>query len=234
MSGINSTWFQMGDHPTCRSASQHHYHSAIGISHRQSGPQAGWFFAQDTEPTASLSYILQRPPKPTPRHHCTILHEWLQLACIERSPIKKTSSTHIMDMLWEKFQWILPLYMKPICFQSKAAVVCSVTTAEFIDFCLKKLNVFSIGQKANEYLNTVEQIPGNWNVDQVLITSWDITLWCSINLLWKELMERMSEHTGLISSYQLLITAACTNTGGKMKGSRHRAADRCPFVHRHS
>ena len=32
-------------------------------------------------------------------------------------------------------------------------------------------------------------------------------------------MERMSEHTGPISSYQLLITAACTNTGSKMKGS---------------
>ena len=47
-------------------------------------------------------------------------------------------------------------------------------------------------------------------------------------------MKRMSEHTGLISSYQLLITAACTNTGGKMKGSYSRAADRCPFVPRHS
>ena len=43
----------------------------------------------------------------------------------------------------------------------------------------------------------------------------------------------MSEHTGFISSYQLLITAACTNTGGKMKGSHSRAADRCPFVLRH-
>ena len=32
-------------------------------------------------------------------------------------------------------------------------------------------------------------------------------------------MECMNEHTGLISSYQLLITAACTNTGGKMKGN---------------
>ena len=47
-------------------------------------------------------------------------------------------------------------------------------------------------------------------------------------------MERMSEHTGLISSYQLLITAACTNTGSKMKGSHSRAADWCPFVLRHS
>ena len=47
-------------------------------------------------------------------------------------------------------------------------------------------------------------------------------------------MERMSEHTGLISSYQLLITAAWTNTGGKMKGSHSRAADLCPFVPRHS
>ena len=56
---------------------------------------------------------------------------------------------HTMDMLWEKFQWILPLYMKPISFQSKASGVCSVTAAVFIDFCLKKLNVFSqhIGKK---------------------------------------------------------------------------------------
>ena len=70
--------------------------------------------------------------------------------------------------------------MKPINFQSKASVVCSVTAAIFIDFCLKKLNVFSqhIGEKkTNEYLNSTEQIPRNWNVDQlsVLITSWDIT-----------------------------------------------------------
>ena len=54
-----------------------------------------------------------------------------------------------MGLLWEKFQWILPLYMKTISFQSKTSVVCSVTAAIFIDFCLKKLNVFSqrIGQK---------------------------------------------------------------------------------------
>ena len=86
---------------------------------------------------------------------------------------------HTMDLLWEKFQWILPLYMKPISFQSKASVACSVTAAIFIDFCLKKLNVFSqnIGKKTNEYLNSPEQIPRNWNIDQhsALITSWDIT-----------------------------------------------------------
>ena len=78
-------------------------------------------------------------------------------------------------MLWEKFQWILPLYMKPISFQSKASVVYSITAAVFIDFCPKKLNVFSqhIGKKTNEYLNSTEQIPRNWNVDQLsmLITS---------------------------------------------------------------
>ena len=65
--------------------------------------------------------------------------------------------------------------MKPISFQSKASVVCLVTEAVFIDFCLKKLNVFSqyIGKKTNEYLNSTEQIPRNWNVDQLsmLITS---------------------------------------------------------------
>ena len=56
---------------------------------------------------------------------------------------------HTIDLLWEKSQWILPLYMKPISFQSKVSVVCSVTEAIFIDFCLKKLNAFSqhIGQK---------------------------------------------------------------------------------------
>ena len=85
------------------------------------------------------------------------------------------STNHTMDMLWEKFQWILPLYMKPISFQSKASVVCSVTAAVFMDFCLKKLNVFSqyIGQKTNEYMNSTEQIPRNWNLDQrsMLITS---------------------------------------------------------------
>ena len=56
---------------------------------------------------------------------------------------------HTMDMLWEKFQSILSLYMKPISLQSKASVVCSITIAVFIDFCLKKLNVFSqhIGKK---------------------------------------------------------------------------------------
>ena len=47
-------------------------------------------------------------------------------------------------------------------------------------------------------------------------------------------MECIGEHTGLISSYQLLITATCTNTGGKMKGNHSRAAHRCPFVPRHS
>ena len=69
--------------------------------------------------------------------------------------------------------------MKPISFQSKASVVCSVTTAIFIDFCPKKLKAYSqhIGKKTNEYMNAAEQIPRNWNVDQVsvLITSWDIT-----------------------------------------------------------
>ena len=52
--------------------------------------------------------------------------------------------------------------MKPISFESKASFVSSVTAAIFIDFYLKKLNVFSqnIGQKTNEYLNSAEQIPG--------------------------------------------------------------------------
>ena len=36
--------------------------------------------------------------------------------------------------------------------------------------------------------------------------------------------------TGLISSYQLLISSPCTNTGSKMKGSHPRVAQQCPIV----
>ena len=134
--------------------------------------------------------------------HSRIIQTWLT----------RVRHTHSMDTLRKTFQWILPLNMKPISFQSKASVVCSVPTAIFIDFCLKKLNVFSqhIGQKTNEYLNSAEQITRNWNDNLVsaLITSWNSTQWCSINLLCKELMQRMGEHTCLISSNEILITTA--------------------------
>ena len=64
--------------------------------------------------------------------------------CDSKQTVKKSLlSVHTIGLLWEKFRWILPLYMKPIRFQSKASVVCSVTEAIFIDFRLKKLNVFS-------------------------------------------------------------------------------------------
>ena len=55
----------------------------------------------------------------------------------------------MMNMLWEKFQWILPIYEKPISFQSNASVVCSLTPMVFTDFYLKKLIVISqhIGKK---------------------------------------------------------------------------------------
>ena len=104
--------------------------------------------------------------------------EKLSKSLMPRSPVlfQRSASDchefpHTMDLLWEKFQWILPLYMKPISFQSKASVVCSVTTAIFICLCLKKVNVFSqhISKKTNEYLNFTEQITRNWNVDQLSV-----------------------------------------------------------------
>ena len=91
---------------------------------------------------------------------------------------------HTMDMLWEKFQRILAVYMKPISFQSKASVVCSVTTAVFIDFSLKKLNVFSqhIGKKkTNKYLNSTEQITWNWNGNERQPTQ---SSWPAFPLVW--------------------------------------------------
>ena len=56
-----------------------------------------------------------------------------------------------MDLLGEKFKWILPLYMKLISFQSTAWVVCSVTAAIFVDFCPKK-SVFPTYQSKNKWI----------------------------------------------------------------------------------
>ena len=100
---------------------------------------------------------------------------------------------HTMAMLWEKFQWILPLYMKPISLQAKASIVCSVTTAVFIDFCLKKLNVFPNILVKNKCIsefcrtNTPElKCWSSFYVNYFL----RYYLMCNINLLWKELTHR--------------------------------------------
>ena len=203
---------------------------------------------------------------------------------------------HTMDLLWEKFQRILPLYMKLINFQSKASVFCSVAAIIFIHFSqhivkrnkwisefrrtnpqeLKCWSTFCVNyfliRKSKDYVygiwvykvlgiwkgyyrvkkslvscikpwtearnnrymkyhskltyqlsfwNVSRKVDyhagGKWFIhgpkrrleNQVLSLKhpcwlpWDITYWCSINLLWKELMERMCEHTGLISSFQV-------------------------------
>ena len=72
--------------------------------------------------------------------------------------------------------------MNPISFQSTASDVCVVTTAVFIDFFLKKLNVFSkhIGKKQKnkwitEICRTNDKQLTNVDTVSVLITSLDIT-----------------------------------------------------------
>ena len=143
-------------------------------------------------------------------------------------------NVHTMDLLWEKFQWILPLYMKPISFQSKASVVCSVTTAIFIDFCLKKLIVFSqhISKKnkwISEFRRTNPQELKCWSTFCV-----NYFLRFYLMMQHQPIVKRVNgTHEWAHRPYQLLITAACTNTAGKMNGSHSRAADRCPFVPRH-
>ena len=142
-------------------------------------------------------------------------------------------TSHTMDLLWEKFQWILPLYMKPISFQSKASVVCSVTAAIFIGFCLKKVNVFSqhIGKKnkwISEFHRTNHQELKCWSTFCV-----NYFMGYYLMMQHQPVVKRVKgTHEWAHRPYQLLITAECTNTGGKMKGSHPRAADRCPFVHR--
>ena len=48
----------------------------------------------------------------------------------------------------------------------------------------------------------------------------------------------MMQHQPIVKrvngTHEWAHTAACTNTGSKMKGSHSRAVDRCPFVLRHS
>ena len=140
---------------------------------------------------------------------------------------------HTMDLLWEKFQWILPLYMKPISFQSKASVVCSVTAVIFIGFCLKKLIVFSqhIGKKnqlISEFRRTNPLELKCWSTFCV-----NYFLRYYLIMQHQPIVKRVNgTHEWAHRPYQLLITAACTNTGCKMKDSHPRAADRCPFVHR--
>ena len=128
----------------------------------------------------------------------------------------------------------LPLYMKPISLQSKASVVCSVIAAVFIEFCLQKLNLFptywSKNKWISEFCRTNPQELKCWSSFSV-----NYFLRYYLMIQHQPIVKRVNgTHEWAHRPYQLLITAACTNTGGKMKGSHTRTADRCPFVHRHS
>ena len=141
---------------------------------------------------------------------------------------------HAMDLLWKKFQWILLLYMKPISFQPKALVVCSVTAAIFIDFCLKTLNVFSqhICQKNKWISEFRRKNPQELKCWSTFCVNYFLRYYSMMQ--HQPIVKRVNgTHEWAHRPYQLLITAACTNTGGKIKDSHPRAADRCPFVPRH-
>ena len=143
-----------------------------------------------------------------------------------------------MDMLWEKFQWILPLYMKPISFQSKASVVCSVTATVFIDFCLKKLNVFSqhIGQKnkwISEFHRTTPQELKCWSTFYV-----NYFLRYYLIMQHQPIVKRVNgTHEWAHMPYQPLSAPyhCCLYKHRRLDEMQPpRPADRCPFVLRHS
>ena len=118
---------------------------------------------------------------------------------------------------------------------SEASVVCSVTAAIVIDFCLKKLNVFSqhIGKNnwISEFHRTNTQELKCWSIFCV-----NYFLRYYLMMQHQPIVKRVNgmHEWGLFSFYQLLITAVCTSTGGNTKGSHSRSADRCPFVLKHS
>ena len=149
---------------------------------------------------------------------CNIPVIWSVPQCVNSSDAymrQETKHHHTMDMLWEKFQWILPFYMKPISFQSKASVVCSVTAAVFIDFCLKKPKVFSqhIGEKnkwISEFHRTNPQELKCWSTFYV-----NYFLRYYLMMQHQPIVKRVNcTHEWAHRPYQLLIIAAYTNTGG--------------------
>ena len=141
-----------------------------------------------------------------------------------------------MDILWEKFQGILPLYIKPISFQSKASVVCSVTIAVFIDLCLKKLNVFSqhIGPKnkwISEFHRTNPQELKCWSTFYV-----NYFLRYYLMMQHQPVVKRVNgTHEWAHRPYQpLSVPYHCYLYKHRQLDERQPPADRCPFVLRHS
>ena len=125
--------------------------------------------------------------------------------------------------------------MKPISFQSKSSVVGSVTAAIFIDFCPKKLKcVFPTYWSKNKWIS---EFRGTNHPELKCWSTFCVNYFLRYNWMMQHqpIVKRVNgTHEWAHKPYQLLITAACTNTGGKMKGSHSRAADRCPFVLGHS
>ena len=151
---------------------------------------------------------------------------------------RRSLYTFYMDMLWEKFQWILPLYMEPISFQSKASVVRSVTTAVFIDFCLKKLNVFSLHIGKNK-----------WISESARTNPHELKCWSSFCVNHFLRYYLMMQHRPIVKRvnganewahrpYQLLSAPYhCCLYKHRRQDKRQppqTCADLCPFVRRHS
>ena len=80
--------------------------------------------------------------------------------------------SHVALMLWEKFQWILPLYMKSVSCESNSFSYLFNQNSPVYCQCLSKLTVLShiITTKVNEYPNSAKNSI-NW-----IINSCDI-LW---------------------------------------------------------
>ena len=154
---------------------------------------------------------------------------------IHRGPV----ISHTMDLLWEKFQWILPLYMKSISFQPKASVVCSVTVVIFFDFFLKKLNVFSqhfVKNKTNEYFEFHRTNTQKLKCGSTFCVNYVLRYY--LMMQHQPIVKRVNgTHEWAHRPYELLSAPyhCCLYKHMRQDERQHpRAADRCPFVPRHS
>ena len=136
---------------------------------------------------------------------------------------------HTMDLLWERFQWIYLSTWNQLVFNQRLQLFVESPQPYSLIFAWRKQMCFPNIQVKKKWISEFRRTNPQ---ELTFCVNYFLRYYLMIQL--QPIVKRVNgTHEWAHRPYQLLITAACTNTGGKMKGSRHRAADRCPFVIRH-
>ena len=134
-----------------------------------------------------------------------------------------------MDVLWEKFQRNSTSPYKSNWFSIKGFTCLFSYHSRIYWFLPGELKVFSQHIGKNKWLSQIRRKnPHELKCWSSFCVHYFLRYYLMMQHqpIVKRVNGVMSEHTGLISSYQLIITAASPNTGDKVKGSCPRATDR--------